>query len=138
MLVRDRHRGLAGERQLAGQQLVAHDAERVQVAAGVGRLAADLLGGQVLHRAGHGARLGLAAFGVGAGESEVGHLHHALGRDRDVLGLDVAVHDALAMRVLEGEQGLAHDVGGLRGLEAALVVQHARARLWPRTYSMTM
>ena len=57
VLVRDRHRGLAGERQLPGQQLVAHDAERVEVAARVGRLTADLLGRQVLHRAGHGAGL---------------------------------------------------------------------------------
>ena len=102
---------------------IGHDAQRVEVAPGVGGFAADLLGCQVLHRAGDGAGLGLTTVGVGAGEPEVGHLHHALGRDEHVLGLDVAVHDALAVRVFQAQQGLAHDVDGLGGFQSAVLVQ---------------
>ena len=123
MLVRDAHRRLAGERQPAGQQLVRHDAERVQVRARVGRLAADLLGGQVLHRALDAARLRRLAVGIRAGQAEVGDLHRAAGRDQDVLGLDVAVDDALCVRGLEGEQRLADDLGRLRRLEPDVRVQ---------------
>ena len=123
VLVRDRHRRLAREGELPGQELVRDDTERVEVAARVGGLAADLLGREVLHGAGHSARLRRAPVGVGASEPEVGHLHHALGRHEDVLGLDVAVHDALRVRVAEREQGLPHDLAGLRGLEGAVEVQ---------------
>ena len=43
--------------------------------------------------------------------------------DEDVLGLDVAVDDALCVRGLEREQRLSHDLGGLRRLEPDVRVQ---------------
>ena len=63
----------------------------------VGRLAADLLGGRgTAPCPGTPPACVCLAVGVRAGQAEVGDLHGAAGRDEDVLGLDVAVDDALA------------------------------------------
>ena len=120
VLVGDGHRRLAGERQASGQQLEGEDPDRVQVAARISGLPADLLGGQVLHRPRHRAGLGRRAVGVGPGEAEVGHLGRAIRRDDDVLRLDVAVHDALAVRVIDRGEDLPEDVRRLRGREPPL------------------
>ena len=59
---------------------------------------------------------------VQAGEAEVGDLHPALGGDQDVGGLDVAVDDALAVRVVQRVADLAMMmVERLRGVEAGAV-----------------
>ena len=115
MLVGDRHRGVAGEGRLAGQQLVQQAAGGVQVAAGVNHLAAGLLGGQVLGGADHGVRLGDGGGGVlhRAGDAEVHDLHGAGLGQHDVAGLDVAVHDAGPVGVF---QGVKHAGGDLHGL----------------------
>ncbi len=47
-----------------------------------------------------------------AGEAEVDQLHVAPGRDEQVLGLHVAVHDAVRVEELEGQHGLGHEVAG--------------------------
>ena len=60
--------------QPAGQQLVGDDAERVDVGAGAGLLAAGLLGRQIGGRAEHRADLGDARLVGGAGDPEVGEL----------------------------------------------------------------
>ena len=74
--VRDRHRAVAGERHDAGEHLVEHDAERVDVGAGVDREALRLLGREVgggpHDRAGAGEAV---AGAVGPGDAEVGDLH---------------------------------------------------------------
>ena len=123
MLVRDRHRRLARERELPGQQLVGHDPQRVEVAPRIRGLAADLLGGQVLHGPGDGAGLRHAAVRVGPREAEVGDLHDPVLRDEEVLGLHVAMDEPLVMRVSEREERLAEDLGGLRRLHPSLLVQ---------------
>ena len=125
VLIRDGQGRLAGEGRLAGQQLVDHHPQRVEVRTGVGRLAVDLFGRQVLDGARHRA-FGLADVGVGEGvsQSEVGNLHRAIRGDQDVLGLDVAVDDAVAVGMVQGCQHLEGDLGHLGRLQPAVLQQH--------------
>jgi hypothetical protein len=123
VLVRDRHRGLAGEGEPARQQLERDDPQRVQVGAGVGGLALELLGRQVLHGPDHVAGLGDLRVGERSSEPEVRDLDDAVARHHQVLRLHVPMHDALAVRVLEGRERLLEDVGRLRRREDALGVQ---------------
>jgi hypothetical protein len=105
VLVGHLDRGLALVRLGAGEQLVGHHADRVDVGAGVAGALGDQLGGEVgdgadEHPAGRGV-LGVGADGLG--QPEVGDLDPAVVGDEDVLGLDVAVHDPGAVR--GGERG---------------------------------
>ena len=87
---------LGVERPHAAQQLVERDAEREQVAARRRGLAERLLGRGVARRAG-----GVGVLALGDGDAEVAQRGLALGVDPDVVGLDVAVHDAVRVRVGE-------------------------------------
>ncbi len=124
VLVGDRHRGLAGVREPAGEQLERDDPERVQVGARVRRLAQELLRRKVLHRPGHVAGLGDLRVRIRAREPEVRDLHDAVLREHEVLGLHVSVHDPLTVRVVERGERLQQDVGCLGRSEQALRVQH--------------
>ena len=95
--------GLAEERHPAGEALVEHEPERVEVGAAVEPAAAHLLGRQVLGRAHHHVVAGeVVAGGAEAlGDAEVGQQHAAVGGDEDVAGLDVAVHEAGAVGGVE-------------------------------------
>jgi hypothetical protein len=106
---------------MPGEHLVEHDAGRVDVAAGVGAAAFELLGGEVGDRADeHAAGLaGLPRADDGARQAEVGDLHHAVDADEHVLGLDVAVHDARPVRGGEAGQHRLEDGEGLRDREPA-------------------
>ncbi len=99
--------GLVG--QAPGDQLVGDDAERVQVRGGPGVLAARLLGREVRGGAEHRADLCDARLLGGLRDAEVGELHLALARAQQVAGLDVAVHDAVAVRVVQPLAGLLDD-----------------------------
>ena len=95
-----------GEGRLAGQHLVGHRAQRVHVAAGADvALAHRLLGRHVRRRAERHAGLGHAAA---AGllhrerDAEVGDQRLAI-LQQDVLGLDVAMDDALRVGVTRGQ-----------------------------------
>ena len=91
-------------RELAGDHLVNHDAEGVNVRAVVDlRAGVKLLGRGVVGRAHAGAGLGAeAAVGVVAlGQTKVAHLHPAIPREHDVTGLDVPMHDAVLMGELQ-------------------------------------
>ena len=96
VLVGHRQRRVPAVGRVAGEHLVQHDPGGVDVAAGVGAAALELLGGQVGDGADeHAAGLaGLPGADDGAGQAEVGDLDHAVDADEHVLGLDVAVHDA--------------------------------------------
>ena len=99
---RDRDEVLAGERDVARQQLPEDDAERVDVGRGRDGLAARLLRREVLAGAEHRAGLRDAVLDVErARDAEVGHLHLALAAEEDVLRLHVAVDEPVL--VGEGE-----------------------------------
>nr|WP_249937124.1 hypothetical protein [Roseateles sp. DAIF2] len=95
---------VAAEGALAGEHLVEHDAGREQVRAAVDLVALHLFGRHVLRRAQHIADAGalFAAGGLHMRDAEVHHLDvlraaHA----GDVAGLDVAMHDAALVRIVE-------------------------------------
>ena len=92
---------LAVERDVAGEHLVEHDAERVDVGLAVDVVAERLLGRDVVGRAEHAAVGGQAVVAQRAGDPEVRDLGRALRVEQDVLGLDVAVHDLVRVRAAE-------------------------------------
>ncbi len=123
LLVGDADGVLAAERWLAGDHLVQHDPERVEVAARVGLGALRLLGREVRGGAHHRADLGEVVLARGvhrSGDAEVGHLHLAVGPDQDVGRLDVAVHDTAGVGVAEGSRHLVGDLGGLHAVDVAV------------------
>ena len=127
MLVGDLHRRFAHVRLLAGEHLVHHDADRVYVAAGIGDAAGDELGGEVGDRA----EQRLPGGRVGArrpSESEVAELDSAVVGEQDVLGLDVAVHDARLVGGCQPREHGVHDVDRLLGGEALVVLQQVAQR----------
>ena len=120
VLHRHRDEVVARERHVAGEQLIDDDPERVDVR-GLGDLPSlRLLGRDVVAGSEHRARGGLALLRLErAGDPEVGHLRFALAVQQHVLGLDVAVDEAL----LVGEREPAGDLD--RELERALHRQGA-------------
>jgi len=105
--VEDDGRRVAWKRSLARRHLVQHDAETPYVAAGVHVGAAQLLGRHVPRRSDRHARMRthvraipFRRFDRGGQlrQSEVEDLGVAVGTQHDVLGLDVAMHEAAGMR----------------------------------------
>ena len=129
MLVGHRDRRVTDERRLAGEDFVEHAAQRVDIGAGVDRLAAGLLGRQVLRGADHRGGLG-HAVGVGqrAGDAEVHHLHRAGLADHDVRGLDVAVDDAVLVAEVQRLAGVGDDLDRALGRHRALGVHDVAQR----------
>ena len=100
VLVGHLDRRVALVRLRAGQQLVEDDTRGVHVGPGVGPAVDDQLGREVGDGADQDAA-GRGVLGVGAdrlGQPEVGDLDPAVVGDQDVLGLDVAVDQAGAVR----------------------------------------
>ena len=105
---------LGVERPHAAEQLVERHAEREEVAQRGRGLAQGLLGGGVAGRAGRGRGLAL-----GDGDAEVPERRLALGVDPHVVGLDVAVDDAVRMGVRERVGDLAPGRDHLLRLQAS-------------------
>src|SRR5581483_5949638 len=90
------------------QHLIEHDAQRIQVAASVDRLAERLLGRHVLRRAQQSARQRAGVLRQQR-DAEVGEHYLVLIGDEDVGGLDVAVDDAAVVGVIERTYHVADD-----------------------------
>src|SRR5262249_20933635 len=122
------------ERQPAGEQLEQDHAHAVQVAAPVHLLAADLFGRDVAGGADGKVRAGvgdpgakLAPAGHQLGQPEIHHLDLFVRRvrvhDHQSGGLEVAVHNAALVRVLQGLAQLAEQAAATGRAEPAVAVQ---------------
>jgi hypothetical protein len=88
----------------ACEKLVAHDAQRVDVARRAGGLSEGLLGGEIPRRSEHGAGGRHAALRVvrDPGDAEVGDGEVVPLVEEEVRGLHVSMDDSEAVRVVEG------------------------------------
>ncbi len=117
----------AGVGRFAGQQLVHHHAQRIQVAGRLQLVALHLLGRHVQRRAdGMAPASATAVRVVDLGDGEIHHLGHAVRRHHDVTGLDVAVEDALGVRILQRLGALEDDVHHLVDRQARTVLLAGR------------
>ena len=125
----------ASVRRMARQHLVQHAAERVDVGArGDLLLGGRLLGAHVVRRAERQAGLGHPPAGRRAHrqrDAEVGD-HRPAVLQQDVLGLDVAVDHAVAVRVVERVGHVGGDPHRLVDAELGLAIELARAASRPR------
>ena len=112
-----------GERRASGQHLVGEDADGVDVGPVVHvRIGRGLLGRHVGGRAERDAERGergrAARRAHCLGDAEVGDYGVAIG-EQDIVGLDVAVDNAVPVGEGEGVHHLAQDLGGLRHRQLA-------------------
>jgi hypothetical protein len=118
------HRALGRERRLALEHLVEDAAERVDVGAVVEVGAVALLGAHVLRGAEHLAGPGQLHGVEAAGDAEVEDFNDggdADGLDEDVVGLEVAVEDAVLVRLAEALGDLPRELQALELGDAALL-----------------
>ena len=104
--------GVAAEGQATGCRFVEHDAERPQIAAIIGRLAAKNFRSKISQRAADAAALWRARVGerwlIGTAnlhllrEAEVEHLDQAFRGDHDVGRFEIAMRDAAVVRARQG------------------------------------
>ena len=137
----NRLRGRSGERRLARQHLVEHAAERVDVAPAVElALAAAPAPGSCTPACRARARSRSAAPSSAADDrprdAEVRD-HGVPACEQDVLGLDVAMHDAVRVRVVERVGDLAGDADAPRRRRAAPPARADRRSDSPSTNGMT-
>ena len=90
---------LRGEWHGSADHFVEHRAQCVQVGPTVDRVALNLFGGQVLHRADQRAGFGEGGVVEGFRNAEVRQLHPTVWSHQDVCRLDVAMDDAVLMGV---------------------------------------
>ena len=103
------------------EHLVHHDAERVDVAAGVGKLSPRLLGRDIVDGA-DGLAVILVDLVFQGRDAEILHLHGAVAQHHDVLGFDVPVDDAALMGVGKRAGDLPRKVQHLPPLQRAAPV----------------
>jgi hypothetical protein len=134
LLGQDLHEVVAGVRRDARDHLVADRAECVDIAARVGGAARGLLRRHVLGRPHRHARARQATLACGfcfgrLRDAEVEDLHDVGGSfardEEDVLGLEIAVDDALRVRGGECAADLRGDLEGARDIEGAFALDDA-------------
>jgi len=103
----------ADEWRAAGEGLIHHASDGVQVGVGTGRAALHLLRRHVGRGAHDGAAGPEATAPGGGGDAEVGELRAAIVGEQYIVGLDVAVHDALLVGVGQCAAALYGDVNDL-------------------------
>ena len=115
--------GVAIKRARARQQLVQHHTGGKQVGPGVNGFAFQLLGRHVFERSDNRAlSTGSVARVLDTRHTKVCQLDASTGLHQQVGGLDVAMHNFLAVRVCQGRQQVAHDGQGLlEGVHLAMV-----------------
>ena len=109
--------GVALEGHTAGEHLVEHDADGVEVGRWADGQSACLFGREVLRGAHDRAGLGHLGVATGTRDAEVGDLELAVGLHQDVLRLDVAVDHALLVRDAERREDLQRDGDRAAGIE---------------------
>ena len=128
VLVGHRQRRIRGVRLLAGEHLEQHDARGVDIRPRVRNTLGYLLRRQVGGRADQHAGLGMAGAREHPGQAEVRDLDVVSFGQQDVLRLDIPVGQPGGVRGAEAAQHALHDVQGLAGAEAALLVQQVAQR----------
>ena len=116
-VVDDRQVAVAAKRALSGEHLVEHDAERPEVGATVHGLALDLLRSHVRHRSHGRSRARRPGAIEQLRDAEVHDLDEPVTRDHQVRRLDVAMHDARAMGLVQPPRNLQREVERFRHRE---------------------
>ena len=114
---------------MPGEHLVGDHAQRKDVAAGVDGHAPRLLGRDVGRCADDGARAGNLALVEQPSHAKIGEYCPAIPREQDVRRLDVAVHDAEAVGIVQGRGDLiddAHRLGHRQRLSLAKQICQGR------------
>ena len=105
--------------QMTREHLVHHDAYRVDVAGAVGLVPFCLLWADIMHTAHRLAGQHLVICPGNAGDAEVHHAQLAIIQQHNVLGLDIPVHDAVGVGVLQRLEDLGDEVHSLPAGEFA-------------------
>ena len=143
-LVHHRQRIRPRERRLAGEHLIEHRAQRVDVAALVAALALHLLGRDVVGRAQRRREPHLrdAPRILLQCDAEVDDLDAVAVAHHDVLRLQVAVHHAVLVQIVEGVANGQRERDRALDGQLALLVEDRSFRIvrssLPSTHSMTM
>ena len=134
-LLDDRVHGLVMGRALhrrgPGEHFVEHHAGGEHVAARRECRARQVFGRHVAGGAGEALLAGLAGFSLGvvAGDAEIHHARHALARDHDVGRLQVAMHHAGFVRIIDAGQKPAGDAYRVVRRHATAVANQVAERL---------
>ena len=120
---RNLQRRLARPGDGAREHFVEHDADRINVRAGIGLSGRRDLRGDVGDRTEHVARRGHRDFGGSSRQTKVSHLRRPVGWNENVLGFDVAVNNADAVSGAQCLKNVGRVAQRLRDRERTLRTQ---------------